>query len=104
MRKIIESVKGWLLRMDERRQVAREKRMRGMLAQESVRRIQVMEYAGELYVSFDGVPLVNEHALVGGKALADYVAECRETWMLWQQDCHDGDVVLHVNRAGGVIA
>lgn len=97
--KIIERIKEWLLQMNERRQLTREKRMRGVLTRESVRRIQVMEYAGDLYMSFDGVPLVNEHALLGGKKLADYVAECRDTWMMWQQERYDGEIVIHADRS-----
>lgn len=102
MRKIIERVKTWLREFEERRQSDREKRMRGVLSQESVRRIQVMEYAGELYMSFDGVPLVSEHALRDNVKLADYVADCRETWMYWQQERFDGEIVLHIDRSGGV--
>ena len=97
--KIIKRIKEWLLQMDERRQSTREKRMRGVLIRESVRRIQVMEYAGELYMSFDGVPLVNEHALVGNKKLADYVTECRDTWMSWQQERYDGEIVIHADKS-----
>jgi len=100
MRKIIERIESWLRDLRTRRVREREKRVRGGIVRESMRRIQVTEYAGELFMSFDGIPLVSEHSLRDGKKLPDYVQDCRDTWIHWQEERYEGEIVLHVDRSG----
>ena len=51
-------------------------------------------------MSFDGIPLVSEHSLRDGKKLPDYVQDCRDTWIHWQEERYEGEIVLHVDRSG----
>lgn len=52
------------------------------LEMESKRRLQVMEYEGEVYLSYDGVPLLTEDEF--GSDLVEVLEAMRENWKKYQ--------------------
>ena len=75
------------------RSLRRSNRRRLALASESMRRIQLKEYGGVAYVSFDGVPLVDSRILSGGgdmTELLDTLTRMRDTYALYMLDCVEG--------------
>lgn len=62
--------------------VDRSKAKHDRLETESKRRLQVMEYEGGVYLSYDGVPLLTEDEL--GTDLVVALEEMRENWKKYQ--------------------
>lgn len=62
--KIIMRVREWLrVQREERRKRSADKRQKE-LKRESMRMVQVKEFGGVVYVSYDGVPLVDVNSIV----------------------------------------
>lgn len=60
----------------------RSKAKLARLEMESKRRLQVMEYEGEVYLSYDGVPLLTEDEF--GSDLVEVLEAMRENWKKYQ--------------------
>lgn len=81
MMKIIASVKAWLREKNAARKERSEAKAMGRLLYESRERIQVMEFAGGLFVSFDGMPLVPTTALTD--TVPNVLDAVRGVYMEW---------------------
>lgn len=82
MKKIFTSIKQWLQAYGERMRADRSKAKLNRLEMESKRRLQVMEYEGEVYLSYDGVPLLTEDEF--GSDLVETLEAMRENWKKYQ--------------------
>lgn len=82
MKKILTSIKQWLQAYGERMRADRSKAKLARLEMESKRRLQVMEYEGEVYLSYDGVPLLTEDEF--GSDLVEVLEAMRENWKKYQ--------------------
>lgn len=82
MKKIFTSIKQWLQAYGERMRADRSKAKLDRLETESKRRLQVMEYEGEVYLSYDGVPLLTEDEF--GSDLVEALGNARENWKKYQ--------------------
>lgn len=82
MKKIFKTIRQWFNAYSERVGAERSKARLERLEAESKRRLQVMEYEGDVYLSYDGVPLLTEDEL--GTDLVVALEEMRENWKKYQ--------------------
>lgn len=64
MSKIIKEIKQWCQAMSDEQHRRKVLRRQKEVQQEALRRVQVREFGGELYFSFDGIPLLHADDLV----------------------------------------
>lgn len=88
MKKINQIVTEWWQGVKKDYYTRRQERRDRALMSESLARVQVMEFGGEIYVSYGGVPLVNVKQLNCGteEALND-VRSVFRSWR-WAEDIY----------------
>lgn len=82
MNKLIQKMEAWVMSHKEREQAARKKTKQERLETESKRRLQVMEYEGEVYLSYDGVPLLSERDF--GSDMISILESMRSNWKKYE--------------------
>jgi len=81
--KIIMRVREWLrVQREERRKRSADKRQKE-LKRESMRMVQVKEFGGVVYVSYDGVPLVDVNSIVD--SIPEALDDIRATYVEWME-------------------
>lgn len=84
MTKIFETVRKKLQVWHEQRAEKLEAARQERLDAEARRVVQVMEFNGELYVSFDGIPILGHDTISGQFAAA--VKDARQTYKDWKEE------------------
>jgi hypothetical protein len=84
MANILEEIKKRLQVWHEQRAQRIEADRQALLDAEARRRVQVMEFNGELYVGVDGMPLVNVCDL--NETLPEAVAHARQNYKDWKEE------------------
>lgn len=80
--KFINAIRNWLKRIKERYQAACQERRAKQLDNISCKSINVIEFDGRLYISYDGVPIVRVDDL---KSKApEILAQAREDYLAWK--------------------
>lgn len=82
MKKIIETVKKKLQTWRKQRAARQAAARQRSLDAEARSMVQVMEFAGDLYVSVNGIPLFAENVVSDDLATAVY--EAREVYKIWK--------------------
>lgn len=81
--KIIMRIREWLrVQREERRKRSADKRQKE-LKRESMRMVQVKEFGGVVYVSYDGVPLVDVNSIVD--SIPEALDDIRATYVEWKE-------------------
>lgn len=81
--KIIMRIREWLqVQREERRKRSADKRVKA-LEREAQRMVQVKEFGSVVYVSYDGVPLVDINGLVDD--VPEVLNDIRATYVEWKE-------------------
>ena len=81
IRKILGKVRAWYVEYKEYRRGKRLDRVKKLAKRRSMEDVQIMEYRGELYISYRGVPIVREEDL--GAPWSGVLARSRGTYEEW---------------------
>lgn len=79
--KIVGKVRAWYGEYKEYRRVKRMERIKELDKRRSREEVQIMEYDGEMYISYRGIPIVREEDL--GASWSDVLARSRGTYERW---------------------
>ena len=79
--KIAGKVRAWYVEYKEYRRVKRLERVKKLAKRRSREEVQIMEYKGELYICYRGVPIVSESDLAVD--WSDVLALIRGTYEVW---------------------
>ena len=63
IRKILGKVRAWYWEYKEYRRIKRIARVKDLAKRRSREEVQIMEYGGEMYICYRGVPIVREEDL-----------------------------------------
>ena len=80
IRKIVGKMRAWYVKYKEYRRGKRLARVKE-LAKRRREEVQIMEYEGEMYICYRGVPIVREEDL--GAPWSGVLAVSRETYERW---------------------
>ncbi len=80
--KIIKSIKQWWLALKEARKAKLAEKEKVRLYKLSCTVINVMEFDGEMYISHDGVPIVNVNKL--NIKIPELLQESRANYLVWK--------------------
>lgn len=83
MKRILERISNWLKfkrACYKSEQLAKQKRR---IALESERALQIREFAGELYISLNGAPIVNCENVIGD--MVEALHEARAAYRQWRE-------------------
>lgn len=75
----INQIKAWLNKVAADAKTRKAAHRRRMLDKESREVLQAMEFDGDVYLCYKGVPLLNEDALMA--TLTESLEQCRSTYM-----------------------
>ena len=81
IRKILGKVRAWYGEYREYRRKKRLARVKKLANRRSREEVQIMEYDGEMYICYRGVPIVRERDL--GASWGDVLAMSRGTYEEW---------------------
>ena len=81
IRKILGKVRAWYGEYKKYCRGKRIARVRNRAIRRSEEEVQIMEYGGELYICYRGVPIVREEDL--GAPWSGVLARSRETYEKW---------------------
>lgn len=79
----VSEICGWLKAMRERSQERRVQKRTEAINRESLRMVQVKEFGGVVYVSYDGVPLVDVNSIVDN--IPEALDDVRATYVEWME-------------------
>ena len=81
IRKILGKMRAWYVEYKEYRRGKRIARVRNRAIRRSGDEVQIMEYRGEMYICYRGVPIVREEDL--GAPWSGVLARSRESYEEW---------------------
>ena len=81
IKKIVGKVRAWYGEYKEYRMSKRIARVRNRAIRRSREEVQIMEYGGEMYICYRGVPIVREEEL--GAPWSGVLARSRGTYAEW---------------------
>lgn len=81
IRKILGKVRAWYVKYKEYRRKKRMDRVKKLAKRRSREDVQIMEYRGEMYICYRGVPIVREEDL--GAPWCDVLDRSRGTYGEW---------------------
>lgn len=81
--KLINAIRNWLKRTNERSKAACQERRAKQLDNLSCRNINVIEFNGRLYVAYSGVPIVRVDDLK--VKVPEILAQAREDYLAWKE-------------------
>ena len=81
IRKIVGKMRAWYGEYNDYRRKKRLARVKELAKRRSREDVQIMEYRGELYICYRGVPIVREGDL--GASWCDVLARSRESYEEW---------------------
>jgi len=79
--KFINAISNWLKRINERSKAACQERRIKQLENISCKSINVTEFNGRVYISYEGVPIVRVDDLK--TKVPDTLAQAREDYLAW---------------------
>lgn len=83
IKKILSAIKNWWSNVQESAKARREAQRHEYLQHRSCIRLQMMEFNGKEYISFDGVPIARLENL---KSKApEFLAQAREDFVMWSE-------------------
>lgn len=81
--KIIMRVREWLKAICEESRKRRVQKRSGAIIREARQMVQVKEFGGIVYVSYDGVPLVDVNSIVD--SIPEALDDIRATYVEWME-------------------
>lgn len=81
--KIIMRVREWLKAIREESRKRRVQKRSGAIIREARQMVQVKEFGGIVYVSYDGVPLVDVNSIVD--SIPEALDDIRATYVEWME-------------------
>lgn len=81
IRKIVGKVRAWYVEYKEYRRGKRIARVKELAIRRSREEVQIMEYGGEMYISYRGIPIVRERDL--GSSWCEVLEVSRGTYEEW---------------------
>lgn len=84
MKKVFERIDQWLKTRQRRQAEAKQARRECALLIEARKRIQVREFGGALYLTYDGNPVALASDMK--QAVADVLDNARAAWVEWRME------------------
>lgn len=79
--KIVGKVRAWYVEYKEYRRGKRMKRVKELALRRSIEEVQIMEYGGDMYICYCGVPIVRDRDLRA--PWSGVLERSRETYEMW---------------------
>ena len=81
IKKIAGKVRAWYVEYKEYRRGKRLERVKKLAKRRSMEEVQIMEYRGEMYISYRGIPIVRERDL--GASWCEVLEMSRKVYEEW---------------------
>lgn len=83
IKKFLSDIKNWWINVQKKEKARKEAQRHEYLQHRSCTRLQMMEFNGKEYISFDGVPVARLENLKN-KA-PEFLAQAREDFVAWSE-------------------